>query len=187
MARVKTNENKQPLRILMGKVGLDGHDRGAKVVMSALRDAGMEVIYSGLHQSPKSIVRAAIEEDVDVLGLSILSGSHNDLVPRVMAELESEGLKLPIIVGGIIPDQDAKSLLKMGVREVFTPGSRLDEIVERVARIGRVPRVMPSAPTRSLSQKKKKKKTPKKKTGAQKKKTQKKESKKKSKVGRGRK
>lgn len=126
----------RPIRILMGKVGLDGHDRGAKVVMSAMRDAGMEVIYSGLHQSPQALVRAAVEEDVDVVGLSILSGSHNDLVPRVLSELKKEGLQVPVIVGGIIPDQDVKALKKLGVKEVFTPGSRLDKIVAQIAKLG---------------------------------------------------
>lgn len=157
---------KRPLRILMGKVGLDGHDRGAKVVMSALRDAGMEVVYSGLHHSPKSLVRAAIEEDVDVLGLSILSGSHNELVPRVLEELSSEGFEVPIIVGGIIPDPDIARLKSMGVREVFTPGSRLDEIVERIARITSIPPIRPIAPSKKKQKKKKKqstKKSPKKK------------------------
>jgi methylmalonyl-CoA mutase C-terminal domain/subunit len=123
---------------MMGKVGLDGHDRGAKVVMAALRDAGMEVIYSGLHQTPSAIARAAVEEDVDVLGLSILSGSHKDLVPRVFEELKKLGVEdLPMIVGGIIPDADVSVLKQQGVSEVFTPGTRLDEIVESIRQLKR--------------------------------------------------
>jgi len=124
-----------PIRILMGKVGLDGHDRGAKVVMSALRDAGMEVIYSGLHQSPEALVRAAVEEDVDLIGISILSGSHGALIPKVMAELKKQDRgHLPIYVGGIIPDEDIKLLKKAGVAKVFTPGTKLSEIVRDIQR-----------------------------------------------------
>lgn len=127
----------RPIRVLMGKVGLDGHDRGAKVVMAALRDAGMEVIYSGLHQSPAAVARAAVEEDVDVLGLSILSGSHKDLVPRVFEEMKKlEVEDIPMIIGGIIPEPDVKALKKMGVSEVFTPGTRLDDIVESIRKLG---------------------------------------------------
>jgi len=123
----------RPIRILMGKVGLDGHDRGAKVVMTALRDAGMEVIYSGLHQTPAAIVRAAVEEDVDVLGLSILSGSHNDLVPRVLKEMKAQGIgNRSVVLGGIIPDADVRTLKKAGVFAVFTPGAKLEEIILQV-------------------------------------------------------
>lgn len=125
--------NATPIRILMGKVGLDGHDRGAKVVMSALRDAGMEVIYSGLHQSPDALVRAAVEEDVNLVGISILSGSHNTLVPKVIAEMKKQKLgNIPVFVGGIIPNEDISKLKRMGVKQVFTPGTRLDEIVKWV-------------------------------------------------------
>lgn len=124
-----------PIRVLVGKVGLDGHDRGAKVVISALRDAGMEVIYTGLHQTPESLVRAAVEEDVKLIGISILSGAHNTLVPRVLSEMKREGIgHIPIFVGGIIPDGDVSHLLKAGVQKVFTPGTRLDEIVDWVER-----------------------------------------------------
>src|SRR5665213_1078732 len=120
-----------PIRVLMGKVGLDGHDRGAKVVMSALRDAGMEVIYSGLHQSPAALVRAALEEDVDLIGVSILSGSHNTLIPKIIRELKDQKMShIPLFVGGIIPAEDIKSLLKAGVRRVFTPGTNLAEITD---------------------------------------------------------
>ncbi len=126
-------QNERPIRVLMAKVGLDGHDRGAKVVMTALRDAGMEVIYSGLHQTPEAVVRAAVEEDVDVIGLSILSGAHNDLVPRVMKEMKSQGIgERSIVLGGIIPESDVKALIKKGVFAVFTPGSKLEEIIENV-------------------------------------------------------
>jgi methylmalonyl-CoA mutase C-terminal domain/subunit len=122
-----------PIRVLMGKVGLDGHDRGAKVVMSALRDAGMEVIYSGLHQNPQSLVRAAIEEDVNLIGISILSGSHNILIPKVLAELKKQKVShIPVFVGGIIPEADVKTLKKAGVKTVFTPGTPLEEIVKGV-------------------------------------------------------
>jgi len=123
----------RPIRVLMGKVGLDGHDRGAKVVMTALRDAGMEVIYSGLHQTPAAIVRAAVEEDVDVLGLSILSGAHNDLVPRVLKEMKTQGIgNRSVVLGGIIPDADVRNLKKAGVFAVFTPGAKLEEIIAQV-------------------------------------------------------
>lgn len=122
-----------PIRVLMGKVGLDGHDRGAKVVMSALRDAGMEVIYSGLHQTPEALVRAAVEEDVDVIGISILSGSHKTLIPKVMTELKKQKRShLPVFVGGIIPDEDIGPLKKAGVSKVFTPGTKLADIVKDI-------------------------------------------------------
>ncbi|MBN8555872.1 MAG: cobalamin B12-binding domain-containing protein [Deltaproteobacteria bacterium] len=128
---MNANENKTPIRVLIGKVGLDGHDRGAKVVMSALRDAGMEVIYSGLHQSPQSLVRAAIEEDVNLIGISILSGSHNVLIPKIFAEMKKQKVsQIPVFVGGIIPEADFKTLKKAGVKHIFTPGTKLDEIVE---------------------------------------------------------
>ena len=129
----KGSEDKKPIRVLMGKVGLDGHDRGAKVVMAALRDAGMEVVYSGLHQTPEALVRAAVEEDVDVIGVSILSGAHNELMPKVFKEMKKEGIAhRAVVLGGIVPEQDKKALKKMGVFEVFTPGAKLEDIVERV-------------------------------------------------------
>ena len=119
-----------PIRVLVAKPGLDGHDRGAKVIARALRDAGMEVIYTGLRQSPEMIVNAALQEDVQVIGLSILSGAHNAIVPRVMELLrEKEMTDVMVIVGGIIPDDDAEALKRDGVAGVFQPGASLDSIV----------------------------------------------------------
>jgi len=119
-----------PVRVLVAKPGLDGHDRGAKVIARALRDAGMEVIYTGLRQTPEMIVNAALQEDVQVIGLSILSGAHNAIVPRVMELLRANGMEdVKVIVGGIIPDEDAEELKKRGVAAVFQPGASLDAIV----------------------------------------------------------
>lgn len=121
---------KRPIRVLIAKPGLDGHDRGAKVVARALRDAGMEVIYAGLRQTPEEIVRAALEEDVDLIGLSILSGAHMALFPRVLELLREEGGRdIPVFAGGIIPDEDARRLRKAGIRAIFGPGASLEEIV----------------------------------------------------------
>lgn len=121
-------------RILIAKPGLDGHDRGAKVVARALRDAGFEVIYTGLHQTPEMIVQAAIQEDVDLIGISILSGAHNALVPRILGLLEErQASDIGMFVGGIIPDGDIPPLLESGVLEVFTPGTTLETICERVS------------------------------------------------------
>ena len=118
------------IRVLVAKPGLDGHDRGAKVIARALRDAGMEVIYTGLRQTPEMIVNAALQEDVQVIGLSILSGAHNTIVPRVMNLLhEKEMNDVLVVVGGIIPDEDAAQLKRIGVSEVFQPGASLDSIV----------------------------------------------------------
>jgi len=120
----------QPIRVLVAKPGLDGHDRGAKIIARALRDAGMEVIYTGLRQTPEMIVSAALQEDVQVIGLSILSGAHNAIVPRLMELLrEKEMTEVMVVLGGIIPDEDAVQLKKMGVAAVFQPGSSLEEIV----------------------------------------------------------
>jgi methylmalonyl-CoA mutase C-terminal domain/subunit len=121
------------IRVLVAKPGLDGHDRGAKVIARALRDAGMEVIYTGLRQTPEMIVNAALQEDVQVIGLSILSGAHNAIVPRVMDLLrEKQMTDVAVIVGGIIPDEDASELKKQGVAAVFQPGASLEEIVRSV-------------------------------------------------------
>lgn len=119
------------IRVLIAKPGLDGHDRGAKVIARALRDAGLEVIYTGLHQTPEMIVNTAIQEDVQVVGLSILSGAHNALVPEIIAGLHKGGLTdALILVGGIIPDEDFEPLKKAGVHMIFTPGASLTEVVE---------------------------------------------------------
>ena len=118
------------IRVLVAKPGLDGHDRGAKVIARALRDAGMEVVYTGLRQTPDMIVNAALQEDVQVIGLSILSGAHNAIVPRIMDLLrEKKMTDVLVVVGGIIPDEDAAELKRQGVARVFQPGSSLEEIV----------------------------------------------------------
>jgi len=118
-------------RVLIAKLGLDGHDRGAKVVARALRDAGFEVIYSGLHQTPAAVAATAVDEDVDVLGVSILSGAHNALIPQLMEELKQrEAEDVMIFVGGIIPDEDVDSLKACGVNAIFRPGSSLQSIVD---------------------------------------------------------
>lgn len=123
--------NHKKIRVLIAKPGLDGHDRGAKVVARALRDAGMEVIYSGLHQTPEQIVETAIQEDVDAIGLSILSGAHMTLFPRVIELLKENQVEDKMVFGGgIIPDEDIIKLKKMGVEELFTPGTDTDIIVE---------------------------------------------------------
>ncbi|HYI92026.1 MAG TPA: cobalamin B12-binding domain-containing protein [Bryobacteraceae bacterium] len=119
------------IRVLVAKPGLDGHDRGAKVIARALRDAGMEVIYTGLRQTPEMIVNAALQEDVQVIGLSILSGAHGAIVPRVMQLLKDREMEdVLVVVGGIIPDDDAIELKKLGVAGIFQPGSSLDSIVQ---------------------------------------------------------
>jgi len=118
------------LRILIAKPGLDGHDRGAKVIARALRDAGMEVIYTGLRQTPEMIAEAALQEDVDAIGLSILSGAHMALVPRVLELLEAQGQAgLPVLLGGIIPDEDIPVLRQRGVSAIFGPGTTTDTVV----------------------------------------------------------
>ncbi|MGD0871704.1 MAG: cobalamin B12-binding domain-containing protein [Bryobacteraceae bacterium] len=120
-----------PIRVLVAKPGLDGHDRGAKVIARALRDAGMEVIYTGLRQTPEMIVNAALQEDVQVIGLSILSGAHNAIVPRVLELLREHDMSdVKVILGGIVPDEDAETLKKQGVAAVFQPGASLDAIVQ---------------------------------------------------------
>lgn len=124
-----------PIRVLVAKPGLDGHDRGAKVIARALRDAGMEVIYTGLRQTPEMIVNAALQEDVQAIGLSILSGAHMAIVPRVLELLAKNNMNdVLVLVGGIIPDADAEALGKLGVAAVFQPGASLDAIVEFIRR-----------------------------------------------------
>jgi methylmalonyl-CoA mutase C-terminal domain/subunit len=119
------------IRVLVAKPGLDGHDRGAKVIARALRDAGMEVIYTGLRQTPEMIVNAALQEDVQVIGLSILSGAHGAIVPRIMELLKERDMQdVLVLVGGIIPDEDAVELKKLGVAGIFQPGASLDSVVQ---------------------------------------------------------
>ena len=122
-----------PIRVVVAKPGLDGHDRGAKVIARALRDAGFEVIYTGVHQTPEMIISAAVDEDVDVVGMSILSGAHNAIVPEVIEGVKKAGLTDCLwLVGGIIPDEDLKGLKEIGVHMVFTPGASLEEIVDYI-------------------------------------------------------
>lgn len=123
-------------RVLIGKPGLDGHDRGAKVIARALRDAGHEVIYTGLHQTPQMIVSAAVQEDVELVGLSILSGAHIHLVKEILKLMKAEGLTgVRVFVGGIIPDDDIVKLKKMGVSQVFTPGTSMDKVVQVINKL----------------------------------------------------
>jgi methylmalonyl-CoA mutase, C-terminal domain len=124
-------KTERKIRVVVAKPGLDGHDRGAKIIARALRDAGMEVIYTGLHQTPEQIAETVIQEDADAIGLSILSGAHMTLVPRVVELLRAQGVEdVLITVGGTIPADDVPELKKLGVAEVFTPGAATDEIVE---------------------------------------------------------
>jgi methylmalonyl-CoA mutase C-terminal domain/subunit len=124
------------IRVLIAKPGLDGHDRGAKIITRALRDAGMEVIYTGLRQTPEMIVGAALEEDVDVIGLSILSGAHMTLVPRILDLLRAQNLThIHVFVGGIIPDSDIPRLLEAGVCQVFGPGTETGAVVEAIQNV----------------------------------------------------
>lgn len=126
------NENRK-LRLLVGKVGLDGHDRGAKIIARAFRDAGFEVIYTGLHQSPEMVVATAIQEDVDAVSLSILSGAHNYLFPKVIELLrEKESGDIAVFGGGIVPEEDIPGLKESGVLEVFTPGASTDSVIQWV-------------------------------------------------------
>jgi methylmalonyl-CoA mutase C-terminal domain/subunit len=123
----------QKIRVVIAKPGLDGHDRGAKVIARALRDAGMEVIYTGLRQTPEQIVGAALQEDADVIGLSILSGAHMHICPRVMELLQEKGLEdVLVVIGGIIPDVDIPKLQAMGIKGIFLPGSPMQEIIDYI-------------------------------------------------------
>src|SRR5437867_1721632 len=124
---------KKKIRILVAKPGLDGHDRGAKVIVRALRDAGMEAIYTGLRQTPEQIVQAALQEDVDAIGVSILSGAHNYIMPRIMELVKQNNMEdVLVFMGGIIPDQDISKLKNIGIKGIFLPGSSLEEIVRYV-------------------------------------------------------
>ncbi|HNZ83093.1 MAG TPA: cobalamin B12-binding domain-containing protein [Sedimentibacter sp.] len=123
----------RPIRVLIAKPGLDGHDRGAKVIARALRDAGMEVIYTGLRQTPEQIVAAAVQEDVDVVGMSLLSGAHNYLFPRVAQLLKEEGVDDVLVIGGgIIPDEDIQGLKEAGIAEIFTSGTPTSRMIEYI-------------------------------------------------------
>ena|SRR6266850_6474233 len=125
-----------PIRVLVAKVGLDGHDRGAKVVARALRDGGMEVVYTGLHRTPEQVVAAAVQEDVDVIGISLLSGAHMTLVPRLIELLKAQGAEdIAVVVGGVIPDEDVAELKKAGAADVFDTYATPDEIVTRMRAI----------------------------------------------------
>lgn len=126
----------QPIRVLVAKPGLDGHDRGAKIVAHALRDAGMEVIYTGLHQTPEMIVNSAIQEDVNVICVSILSGAHNRLFPEIIEGLKSKGAAdIPVVGGGVIPEADIAELKALGVKEIFTPGATMKSITEFIQKL----------------------------------------------------
>jgi methylmalonyl-CoA mutase C-terminal domain/subunit len=122
-------------RILVAKVGLDGHDRGVKVVARMLRDAGYEVIYTGLFQTPETVAAAAVDEDVDAIGLSMLSGAHLTLVPKVVEQVRQRGMDIPVVVGGIIPDQDVPRLVARGVAAVLTPGASSSEVISTMRRV----------------------------------------------------
>lgn len=124
---------KRPVRVLVAKVGLDGHDRGAKVIATALRDAGMEVIYTGLRQTPEMVVNAALQEDVDAIGISILSGAHNTVFPKVIQLMKENGMEDVLLTGGgIIPDEDMKTLQDMGVGKLFAPGAATGDIADYI-------------------------------------------------------
>lgn len=132
MTKMKATK-KTPVRVLVAKVGLDGHDRGARVIASALRDAGMEVIYTGLRKTPEMVVRAALQEDVDVVGVSILSGAHLTLLPELRRLLDEAGLDdVALVAGGVIPEQDVSMLRERGIAAVFTPGTRLEDVVSYI-------------------------------------------------------
>ncbi len=133
-----TNQPERKIRVLVAKPGLDGHDRGAKIIARALRDAGMEVIYTGLRQTPEMIVEAALQEDVDVIGLSILSGAHMALTPRIFELMKAHGMDdVKLVIGGIVPDDDIPALEKMGVSGVFGPGTSMEKVVEHVRKVAR--------------------------------------------------
>jgi methylmalonyl-CoA mutase C-terminal domain/subunit len=128
-----SSEDKRPIRVLIAKVGLDGHDRGAKVIATALRDAGMEVIYTGLRQTPEMVVSAALQEDVDVIGVSILSGAHNTVFPRILDLMAQHEMNDVLLTGGgIIPDADAQQLNERGVARLFPPGATMQEITDYI-------------------------------------------------------
>lgn len=128
------NTENTSLRVLVAKVGLDGHDRGVKVVARLLRDAGIEVIYTGLFQTPETVAAAAVDEDVDVVGLSMLSGAHMTLAPLVVAAIRARGVDIPVVIGGIVPNSDVADLKAAGIAEILGPGAPADEVVAAVRR-----------------------------------------------------
>ena len=128
------NTENTSLRVLVAKVGLDGHDRGVKVVARLLRDAGIEVIYTGLFQTPETVAAAAVDEDVDVVGLSMLSGAHMNLAPLVVAAIRARGVDIPVVIGGIVPNGDVAELKAAGIAEILGPGAPADEVVAAVRR-----------------------------------------------------
>ncbi|MSO22051.1 MAG: cobalamin B12-binding domain-containing protein [Acidobacteria bacterium] len=129
----------QRIRVLIAKIGLDGHDRGAKVVARSLRDAGMDIIYTGLHRTPEEVVAAAAQEDVDAIGISLLSGAHMTLLPRIFELLkEADAEEIPVIVGGVIPDEDLPKLYEIGVADVFLQDTPLDVLVKRIKELVKV-------------------------------------------------
>ncbi|MBS1645394.1 MAG: cobalamin B12-binding domain-containing protein [Bacteroidetes bacterium] len=128
-----TEQTQRPIRVLVAKVGLDGHDRGARVIATSLRDAGMEVIYTGLRQTPEMVVNAALQEDVDAIGISILSGAHNTVFPKVLQLMQEKGLSDVLLTGGgIIPDDDAQALMQQGVGKLFSPGAPTSDIAHYI-------------------------------------------------------
>ena len=133
MAEKKTSHKQKPIRVLVAKVGLDGHDRGAKVIATSLRDAGMEVIYTGLRQTPEMVVNAALQEDVDAIGISILTGAHNTIFPKILSLMKEKGMDDVLVTGGgIIPADDMKKLNEMGVGKLFSPGTPTTEIADYI-------------------------------------------------------
>lgn len=130
---MKGEKKQRPVRVLVAKVGLDGHDRGAKIIATSLRDAGMEVIYTGLRQTPEMVVNAALQEDVDAIGISILSGAHNTVFPKVLNLMKEKAMDDVLLTGGgIIPEDDLKNLREMGVGQLFTPGTNTADIVQYI-------------------------------------------------------
>jgi methylmalonyl-CoA mutase C-terminal domain/subunit len=133
MAEKNSSEMQRPIRVLVAKVGLDGHDRGAKVIATSLRDAGMEVIYTGLRQTPEMVVNAALQEDVDAIGVSILTGAHNTIFPKILSLMKEKGMDDVLVTGGgIIPADDIEKLNKMGVGKLFSPGASTTEIADYI-------------------------------------------------------
>ncbi|HEY5463627.1 MAG TPA: cobalamin B12-binding domain-containing protein [Hanamia sp.] len=133
MIENKSSEKQRPIRVLVAKVGLDGHDRGAKVIATSLRDAGMEVIYTGLRQTPEMVVNAALQEDVDAIGVSILTGAHNTIFPKILSLMKEKGMNDMLVTGGgIIPEDDMKKLNEMGVGKLFSPGTPTTEIADYI-------------------------------------------------------